>query len=252
MHSVCLFLKIENHKLHHRHISLLIFSMLVIEMSWIVYNFRDATSNWIGMEYSAMMYVMPQMIIIFFPLTIAGIASRLCDIEHRGNNFKLLYTLEPKRFVYIVKILKGLQYILLLTLPQLAIILIYGKIKNYVQLLPLTETLFFSLEIFIISTCIFFMQLLLSMLFENQMIAFIIGLIGSFSGLFSLFVPQISSYTIWGYYSILAPVSFWWNQDTKEYHVISTDCNWTGLIIFACISIILLVIGKCVLERKEV
>lgn len=243
---------IEQKKLHHRKLALLMASMLLIELLWIWYSFDDARERWAGMEYYGMLYLLPQLIVIFFPLTLGILASRLCDIEHRGNNFKLLCTVENKNSIYRTKFLKGLKYVLLLTVSQLVIMFLMGSLYHYAQSIPWDNMVFFATEIFVISICIFLLQLLLSLFIENQLIPLVVGLIGSFSGLFTMYVPVLRPFTIWGYYVLLSPVDFWWNSDTKEFGAVDAPCKWGTLAVFAGISALMYLSGRYLFEKKEV
>lgn len=251
MTSIPFLYKIEKRKLRYRKNALLILTMLILELIWIWFCFDDAIERWTGMEYYAMIYMIPQMVVIFFPLTLAILASRLCDIEHRGNNFKLLCTMEEKKQIYEIKVLEGIKYILLLTASQTIFIFVMSKILGYVQTIPWDNIFFFTLEIFVISISVFLLQLIASLFIENQLIPLVIGLIGSFSGLFTMYVPMLRPFTIWGYYVLLSPVGFWWDEETRDYGVYDVPCQWVKLIIFVIIAIILYVIGKIIFEKKE-
>ncbi|MDD2979906.1 MAG: ABC transporter permease [Hespellia sp.] len=252
MTNVLQFDRVERKKLKYRKTGLLIMAALFLELIWTVYSFSDASRIWQGTEYYAMIYMIPILNVIFFPLTLGILASRLCDMEHKGNNLKLLCTLEKRHEIYNTKVWEGMKYVFWMTLSQLLIVLGMGGVYHYVQPIPWGNLLFFLLEIFVVSVSIFLLQLLLSLFLENQMIPLVIGLLGSFSGLFTLYVPQIRRMTIWGYYVILAPVEYWWDKESGAYGVNGGTCNWLGILVFLGIGATLYLAGRILFEKKEV
>ncbi len=243
--------KVEQKKLHRRKTLLLLAAMLSVELIWIWESFHDVSGRWDNMEYYGMIYLIPQLIVIFFPLTFGIVASRLCDMEHRGSNFKLLCTVEKKSSIYEIKVLKGLEYCLILTLSQIIIILFMGKIYHYKQSIPVDNLVFLVLEIFVVSICTFLLQLLLSLFVENQLIPLVIGLVGSFSGLFTMYVPMLRPFTIWGYYVLLSPVGFWWDSETRDYGAVDAPCQWGKLFVFVILAVLMYEGGKIAFEKKE-
>lgn len=58
--------------------------------------------------YLMLLYQLPMVNTIFFPVLGMVVASRLCDLEHKGDNLKLLCTLEEKGRLFDAKLLYGL------------------------------------------------------------------------------------------------------------------------------------------------
>ena len=59
--------------------------------------------------YLMYLYQLPMVNAIFFPLLGMVVASRLCDLEHKGDNLKLLCTLAEKGRIFDAKLLYGLS-----------------------------------------------------------------------------------------------------------------------------------------------
>ena len=88
-------IKCEYKKTKRKHLFLTAFAALVLMSVWAFYG--DMSSDFIRRNgYSMFLYQFPLVNAIFFPLLCTVIASRLCDLEHKGSNFKLLCTMEDK------------------------------------------------------------------------------------------------------------------------------------------------------------
>ena len=83
-----LFIELKKHK---RRFNLLLFPLIIVlEIAFIMGNYggqRGSADGWM-----ILFYIIPIINCLFFPVTIAGFASRLMDIEHKGEMLKCLYT----------------------------------------------------------------------------------------------------------------------------------------------------------------
>ena len=88
-------IKCEYMKTKRKHIFLTTFALLVLMGMWAFYGTSSKDmSDFIRQNgYTMFLYQFPLVNAIFFPLLCTVIASRLCDIEHKGGNFKLLCTM---------------------------------------------------------------------------------------------------------------------------------------------------------------
>ena len=65
------------------------------------------------------------------PVVAAVVASRLSDVEHKGNTFKLLETVIPSGKLFDSKFICGATYLILTSLVQVIMIIMLGKLKNF-------------------------------------------------------------------------------------------------------------------------
>ena len=104
-------IKCEYKKTKRKHLFFTAFAALVLMSVWAFYG--DMSSDFIRRNgYSMFLYQFPLVNAIFFPLLCTVIASRLCDLEHKGSNFKLLCTMEDKGKLFDAKLLYGLMIVL--------------------------------------------------------------------------------------------------------------------------------------------
>ncbi len=149
------------------------------------------------------LYQFPILNSIMMPVMAAVVASRLCDIEHKGQTLKLLHTVMPAGRLFAAKFLCGAQYMLTAALLQIIAIVIAGLVVGFEGSPPLDKLLYYLLFTTAVNVTILLLQQVLSLLFRNQMIPLTVGIIGSFAGLFIMFFPQnLGRFLLWGYYGV--------------------------------------------------
>lgn len=156
------------------------------------------------------------------------------------------------------KLLYGLGIVLSCILINWIITILFGYYKGFGGVFPLKLYLLFLLFTIVPTVAIYIFQHTASLLFANQAIAFSLGIIGTFIGLFAMFLPQmpiIRRLFIWGYYGVLQFVGlFGWTSETRYdyayFELIPIDWTYFGVLILFCIG--LYVIGLLLFKRKEV
>ena len=182
-------IKCEYKKTKRKHLFLTAFAALVLMSVWAFYG--DMSSDFIRRNgYSMFLYQFPLVNAIFFPLLCTVIASRLCDLEHKGSNFKLLCTMEDKGKLFDAKLLYGLMIVLSGVILFWIVTIVYGKMAGFTEQLPLSNYLLYLLFTIVPTAAIYTFQHSLSMIFKNQAIPFFVGVTGEFVGLFSMFLPN--------------------------------------------------------------
>lgn len=152
---------------------------------------------------------------IFLPILAAVMASRLVDMETRGNTYKLLCTMQKKSSIFLNKLLLGVLHVLLFFLLEalLAVFLKnYGKIH---QVFPLKTFALFFMVAFLNTVLLFLLQMFFSLRLENQLYPLFIGLIGGFLGMFANFLPTGSLYQYicpWAYYTFGCTLKNWYDE----------------------------------------
>lgn len=100
---------------------------------------------------------------------------------------------------------------------------------------------------------LYLLQLLLSMLFFNQMIPLVAGLGGSMLGLILMYV-KMYSFLPWGGFLSAAQVSMNWNPETRVIHFFYREYSPVELCAVAAIFVWIVVFytaGRILFARKE-
>lgn len=209
-------LRAELRKSHRRHLSLAAICISLFVLLWSTQT-GGSDAERIAVGYSALFYAVPVMNTVVMPLGIAVIASRIWDIEGKENNCRLLFTLQSRGALFLSKTILGLFLILLICAVEGAGLLVLGRLSGYTETLDRAQFGWLMLCTFAVNTMLFFLWLLLSIRFANQVPTLAAGMVGSLSGLFAAFMPQwISQLMPWGYYIPLSAMGMDWNQVTRE------------------------------------
>lgn len=244
-------LYMEFYKMRNKGLGFVVIALIAIQMLWALWAMRYMNADELAQGWMSFMYSFAQINCIFMPIFIAVIASRLSDVEHKENYLKLMETFLSQKSIFNSKFLCGSVYIFMAVILQMVLMISLGNFKGVTQQLPVSRLIYYFSTTLIISLTLFLIQLVLSLLFENQMIAFITAITGTFLGLYSLFFDSISKYVIWGYYGALSVVRMNWNKDSRivDFYWVNLPVN--QILILGVIFIMLYITGKKLFMRKE-
>ncbi len=246
-------LKAEQMKHRHRKLLLLPAVLLLFEFIWTVWRLDPRSPSDLAQGYLSSFYLFPILNSLIYPIFLAVLANRICDMEIKGDTLKLLYTLEDKITFYNCKYFMSLKYIALTSVGACLIPWIVGKMYGFTDTLETHMLLQLALSTFVVSTALLSIQQLLSLLSSNQILPLIVGLAGSFLSLFSMFFPPSAARLIlWGYYGIFGFVGMDWERSTRITTYYEVGFNWMGLLFFAVFSIAIYFICRAIALRKEV
>lgn len=245
-------LSMEFYKIRHRKIGLTVAMMIGMQFMWALWAMRNMDVHELSQGWMSCLYSFSQLNCIMMPIIVAVIASRLSDIEHKGNTLKLLKTIMPGSQLFTAKFLCGAFYMIITVILQLGIIIFIGHLRGFTQEFSFGYFEYYALFTLVINLTLLLLQLILSLLFVNQMIAFVIAIAGAFLGLYSLFFESISRFVLWGYYGLLSPVRMNWDKNTRV-----VDFYWSSVPLGEClillvIFVLLYIIGKKLFIRKEI
>lgn len=183
----------------------------------------------------------------------ALLASRLADIEHKGSAYKQLKTLRSTGSLYHAKALCGGVIVAALVAAQFLLFALYGFFQGY-KGAP-DPGYYLASAALQLASCLslFFLQLLLSMLFANQMIALVAGLGGSMAALLLMFVSR-HSFLPWGGTLSAALVGMDWDPKTRFMSYYYRDFSPVEQASVACIFVWLVVFymtGRILFSRRE-
>lgn len=246
----------ECKKIRRRHIGMLFAATWIIDfiwMHWAMGRGLTGTQFLLGQEYYYLLLNLPIINAIFMPTILASAASRLCDIELKGNALKMLCTMEPRQSIFHTKLLVGAMYVLLFSLAQTAMIPLLCMILPTKQTeMPLTNVLLYGMTTFGVSMVLLIIQQTLSLLSKNQLFPLFFGVGGSFAGIFFAFFPQIPPVLPWTYYYALCTVNMHYSQSMRDvtYYLIPFR---TGLFLgFMVFGVLAYVIGKRLFMQREI
>lgn len=245
-------LKVEFYKLRHRKMGLMVMLMGLFQFCYLTWATGRMDSHEVAQGWKSCLYLLFQTNIILMPLFIATIASRLSDIEHKGNTFKCLKTMVSSPRLFNTKILCGSIYLIAIVVFQVISVLAVSTQQNFLDPMPIGYLAYYIGATLLMNMTLFLLQLNLSLVFVNQMIAFVVAVAGTFLGLYSMFFSgKVAQWILWGYYALLSPIRMDWDQVT---HIV--DYYWTGvpvkyIVILICIVVALYVGGKRLFIRRE-
>lgn len=211
----------EQKKSRRRRIWLVPLAFLGFQAVWMLWQLNTSAADDLQTGYTMVLYNLPMINAIILPIMVAVIASRLCDMEIKGDTLKLLYTMQKRTVFYDCKYLSGLKYILLFALGQAAMIVSYGRLFHFGEPLVPSELLAAGSVVFAVSAALLCIQQALSLFSDNQILPLVVGLAGSFLGLFSMFFPpSVSRFVLWGYYAAFPTAGMNWDAATRytEYY----------------------------------
>lgn len=245
-------LLVEWKKARRRKIWLVVLSSVVLIALWVIWGYHPSAEQR-AMGYHALFYQLPLLNTIVQPIVMAVLASRIWDTEHKGDLYKLLYTLQNRTALWNAKTSYGLFCALTSVCLQAVFVLFFGRLYQITQPLDYGTVFWMTLCLFAVHSMLFLIQQIVTVQCENQVAALALGLVGSFFGLFSAFFPESFQFAVpWAYYALLSTVGMNWEEDTRliTYYVLPPRV-W--LLVFVLgICVVLYAIGRFILKRKEV
>ncbi len=249
-------LLIESKK-HKRRFNFLLFAAVILFEIFFVYgNYHKKTGLTDG--WMILFYNMPIMNSLFFPVFLSVFASRLVDIEHKGDMLKCLYTFSSPEKLYYTKLLYGIIHILIFIPFHCLSILVMAKLLDFPTNFPVSCMLYYGTSTLLSCILLFLLQFLLSYFFKNQAVAISVGIIGSFMGLFTAYLPTslFQKLLPWSTFVNSMFIGMNWDRKTREtsWFLMETDFEpivicilWISLIVAASI----LLLRKAGIEDSE-
>ena len=255
-----MYVRLELFKMKHRKVYLTFFFILGVELLFIFSNY-GRNSHFQSMVPDPSAPAWENLIVgpaamngLFFPILSAVLASRICDIEHRGNTWKLLECNNQSRnSIWLCKFTIVAVFMLAAIFLQGIIIVAYGRSAGIVQVLPVKTLIEFLLGTTMVTFVIVTIQIFFSLICFNQLIPMSICIIGALIGFISALLPAgIRNILIWGNYAELMVLG----QDTSSGDLQSSalvvhTINFTPLVILFVAGIIVLVLFQKKFEKSE-
>ncbi len=245
-------LDVEFRKIRRRKVWLIVAAMIFVQLLWALWSVRRMDAHDLTQGWMFCLYQFPLLNAIMMPVITAVVASRLCDIEYKGQTFRLLETIMPAGRLFNAKFLCGAVHILAAVLAQVVVIVVVGYASGFGGHAPIDKLLYYLLFTVSVSLTILLLQQVLSLLFVNQMIPLALGLIGGFAGLYLMYFPQaLSKLILWGYYGVLMFVGMDWDGVTRIADLYFVAIDWSGFIALLVMFCAIYIVGRTLFVRKE-
>lgn len=187
------------------------------------------------------------------PVLAAVTASRVWDMEHKGQTLKLLKTLTPASRIFHGKLSYGYLWMLICSLLQTLVITAAGILQGFYGPVPYEELGYAFLVCAAVNLIIYLFYQILAMEFVNQLIPLTAGLLGAFVGFLSNLFPKSLGLLIpWGYYSRLSSVLTSYDLEAVTAHYTFIPIPWQDWIPLVLLFAVLYPAGRMLLRKKEV
>ena len=243
---------VELKKQKRRHNLLLFLGVVFAEMFFIFANYqkqRGLADGWMLLFYN-----MPIMNSLFLPVVVAGFASRLNDIEHKGDMFKCLYTFTTPLRLFFTKYIYGAFSILILVVMQCISMNVMMGLLDFPKDFGASHMLFYGMATFITCMTLFSLHMILSFFHRNQALGISVGILGSFLGLFSAYLPEslFQKLLPWGTFATSLFIRLDWDRQTRETAWILERFDFSSTLINVCWIAILICISMVMLKNTGV
>lgn len=242
----------EFRKINRRRIWLIVVALIFVQILWLLWGVRSMDAHDLSQGWMFFLFQFPLLNSIMMPIIAAVVASRLCDLEHKGQTLKLLETVMPAGRLFFAKFICGALYMISTVLMQLVVIVIVGYAFGFGGTLPIDKLVYYFIFTTAVNLTILLLQQVLSLLIKNQMVPLTVGVFGSFAGLFILFFPQsFERLILWGYYGVLMLVGMNWDKAARSTDFYYVPINWSGFLVLAGMFCAIYIVGRALFVRKE-
>lgn len=244
---------LEFFKLRRKRVVLLALLILAIEIGWAL------TSVSISMAraperagWEGVLLTVISMNGLFLPILCALVVSRICDMEHKGNMWRFLFSaaLRPQQ-IYRAKYVCTNSIIFIVLLLQISVMVLFGLIRGFDEPIPVHLLLYYLFFNLLVTLVVIALQQWISLVFPNQAYALILGLIGGFFGLAADLLPNtISRVLIWSYYTGLSPITYRYTNETLEF--VSRSAELHQFLLLALFAVVIYVSGRLHVSKIDV
>ncbi|MCR6522408.1 ABC transporter permease [Lysinibacillus capsici] len=248
-------IRLEFYKLRHKHLIVMMTLILLVEITWaFMATSMSISRNPEIARWETLILMLSTMNGLFLPILSAICVSRICDMEHKGNTWKLLLTISVKRWhLYAAKYMCACLVMLWMCILQVFSISGFGIIKGFDDPVPFLLLAQFLSGTVLANMVIIALQQWVSMAVKNQAFALTLGMIGGFIGLAAdLFPFGIRRLFVWSYYSGLSPVRQ--NYVNEQMQFITQDIsNLLPLMsLLSMAGVFIYLAGSIHISRQEV
>lgn len=247
----CFTVELKKHR--RMHMWLIPAGFLAVLFFWAMFSHKNTDAYDLAQGYTNLFFQLPMLNCILMPLMLSVIASRLCDMEIKGETLKLILTLEEKGCFYDLKFIHECMYLFAFVLGEGGIMLLCGRLYHYTETLSLSLLLRHLALTFLVGAVVLGLQHFLSLLSHNQILPLLTGFAGSFLGLFSLyFPPVVARLILWGYFGAFLPYGMNWDRAAKQTSYYPVAFPAVTFVCFVLFGILLYLLCRWIFIKKEV
>ena len=227
-------LALEFCKCRRRKLTLVCAGLLAAQLLWFGAYLTRQDAEALAQGWMLLLYNLAMVDAIMLPIGVAVIASRSCELEHRGHTLKLLETAVTPGRLYAAK-------------------LAWGLAMGFPGGTPWGRFVVFTALSWAVSMTLYALQQGLSLRFANQAVALVCGIFGSFVGLMALLFPVwVQRCVPWGYYGLLSLVRMEWDEATRWTAFFWRRPEPLDLALLCLWAALFLTVGRTLFVRKEV
>lgn len=246
------YLRYEFQKWKRLHLWLIPLAFLTVLVLWMIANNSNSDAEALAQGYAYLLYQLPLINSLLFPVMTATVASRLCDIETKGGKLKELFTCQSKAAFYDCKFLAEMACLLLFIAGETVMVPILGNLYGFTDQLKLSDLARSCLIMVMVTAVVLSIQHFLSLMFANQIIPLFVGLCGSFLGLFSLYLPSsVSDKILWSYYAGFLTSRINWDKGSRRVWFTPVDFPVEKCLLFLLCGIAIYFLLRRIFLKKE-
>ncbi|GAA3403198.1 ABC transporter permease [Paenibacillus hodogayensis] len=246
---------LEWYKLRRKRLFLMVLLLAGVEMAWAFMAASMSISRIPDQaEWEPVVAMVASLNGLFAPILVAVCVSRICDMEHKGNTWKLLLSVSAKRGqLYAAKY--GCAFLIMagVCLAQVLAIAAFGAAHGFGQQVPFVLLARFFIGTVIAHAVVIAVQQWLSMAVKNQAFALCLGMLGGFVGMAAdLFPAGIRSLLLWSYYTGLSPIAQSYANDNVQFMVREPAAGVPIMALLIAAGLVLYAAGSIHVSRQEV
>jgi len=248
-------ISLELYKLRNKRLFFMVSLFLFVEISWaFIATSMSISRNPDTAGWEALIAMLSSMNGLFLPILTAICVSRICDMEHKGNTWKLLLTLSVKRSkLYAAKYISASIIMLMACFLQVFAITVFGVINGFEQPVPLFLLFRFLLGTVITNMIVIALQQWISMAVKNQAFALCLGMIGGFIGMTAdLFPSGVRRIFVWSYYTGLSPITQSYTSEKIQFIIRDMSSLLPVMLMLIVVGICIYLAGSVHVSRQEV
>lgn len=248
-------ISLELYKLRHKHLFLMVILFLIVEIGWafMVTN-MSITRNPDNAGWEPLIAMLSSMNGLFLPILSAICVSRICDMEHKGNTWKLLLSISVRRGeLYAAKYVSAVIIMLWACTFQVLAIIAFGIIQGFEMPVPLVLLIQFLGGTALTTMFIIGLQQWVSMAVKNQAFALSLGMVGGFIGVVADLLPSgVRRIFVWSYYTGLSPITQSYTSEKMQFIVRDMSSLLPVMMVLVVAGIAIYLAGSIHVSRQEV
>ncbi|MEI3612710.1 ABC transporter permease [Pseudogracilibacillus sp. SO30301A] len=248
-------ISLELYKLRHKHLFLMVTLFLTVEIAWaFMATSMSISHNPDNAGWEPLIAMLSSMNGLFLPILTAICVSRICDMEHKGNTWKLLLTVSIRRStLYAAKYISTSIIMLVACLLQVLAITAFGIVNGFEQPVPLLLLIRFFIGTVLTNMIIIALQQWVSMAVKNQAFALSLGMVGGFIGMAADLLPLgVQRIFVWSYYTGLSPITQSYTNEKMQFIVRDLNSLLPMMVVLIAAGIGIYLAGCVHVSRQEV